>query len=341
MPDPRFHPTPVPATLADLLRITTTEFVGDANTDALIYDVAPLHTATPQQLGFFDNIKYLDAFKASQAGFCIVRPEHASQAPAGMICLLTKDPLKAYALAAQHFYPSLPTVGAVHKRAVIHPTATIGSFTDIAAGAVIGAGVVIGQYCRIEANAVLGENISIGNHTVVGANSTLSHCLIGSHVVIYPGACIGQPGFGFAFDADKPVKIPQLGRVIIEDHVEIGANSTIDRGAGPDTVLRRGVMLDNQIQIAHNVELGRNVVVVAQAGIAGSTKVGDYTIIAGQAGLTGHLSIGKAARIAAGSGVMRDVADNGQVGGSPAVPLRDWLKQSALLTRMVRKSRTV
>ena len=158
-------------------------------------------------------------------------------------------------------------------------------------------------------------------------------------MLIHAGVRIGQDGFGFATGAEGHVKVPQLGRVIIGDDVEIGANTTIDRGAGPDTVIGAGTQIDNLVQIGHNVVLGRGCVVVAQVGISGSTKVGDYVVIGGQVGLAGHLSIGNKVRIAAQSGVMRDVAEGETVGGSPATTMRDWLRRVAIVDRLARKGK--
>lgn len=336
MPDPRFFAKSAPKTLAEIAHLAGAELPVTANPEQLFTDVAPLHTATATDLTFFDNKKYLEAFALSQAGVCLTSQELAAKAPAsaGMIVLLCKEPYKSYALVAQAFYPNQQPTGAHHPRAIIDPTATIGAHTDIAAGAVIEEGAQIGANCTIAPNAVIGKNVIIGDHSTIGANASITHAIIGAHCVIYAGARIGQAGFGFAFDPDRPVKVPQLGRVIIEDYVEVGANSTIDRGASRDTIIRRAVMIDNQVHIAHNVEIGSNAIIVAQVGISGSTSIGSYAQLAGQAGLTGHLNIGKGAKIAAGSGVMRDVAAGEAVGGSPAQPMRDWLRQVAALKKL-------
>jgi UDP-3-O-[3-hydroxymyristoyl] glucosamine N-acyltransferase len=338
--DPRFFTRTAPKSLAEIAGFSGVALPPDVDGARKIVDVAPLQVATAEHLSFFDNRKYLDAFRTSGAGVCFARPNDAQHAPAGMVVLATAEPYKAYALTVQAFYPEAAATGQIHPAAVVAPTARIGADTEIAAGAVIEDHAEIGIGCKIGPNAVVGRAVQIGDHTVVGANASLSHCMIGNHVVIYPGVRIGQPGFGFAFNYDRPIKVPQLGRVVIEDYVEIGANSTVDRGAGPDTIIRQGTMIDNLVQIAHNVEIGRGVILAGQAGVSGSTKVGDYTVIGGKAGLTGHITIGKGARIAAASGVMRDVADGESVGGSPALPLRDWLKQTALLNRLLRKTKS-
>jgi UDP-3-O-[3-hydroxymyristoyl] glucosamine N-acyltransferase len=240
-------------------------------------------------------------------------------------------------VAAQAFYPDPPPVPGLAAGAVIDPSARLGEGCRVEPNAVIGAGAELGRACHIGANAVIGPGCVLGDGVRVGANASLSHCLIGARVRIYPGVRIGQDGFGFAPDPKGHVKVPQLGRVIIGDDVEIGANSTIDRGAGPDTVIGAGTMIDNLVQIGHNVQVGRGCVLVAQVGISGSTRLGDFVMIGGQGGLTGHLTIGSGARVAAQSGVMRDLAPGETVMGSPAVPIREHHRQVLLLRRLAAK----
>jgi UDP-3-O-[3-hydroxymyristoyl] glucosamine N-acyltransferase len=334
MPDPRFFKVAGPFTLERLAELTGADLAPGTDPSRTLSDVAPLQSAGPDQLSFLDNRKYVDAFAASRAGACLVHPDLAGRAPAGMALLLTRKPYRAYALAAQAFYPTDVPTGRVHPTAVVDPTAAVGPGTDIGPGAVIEAGARLGARCRVAANAVLGENVEIGDDCVIGAGATLSHCILGRGVWIYPGARIGQDGFGFAMDAGGHVRVPQLGRVIIEDGVEVGANSTIDRGAGPDTVIGRGTMIDNLVQIGHNVRIGAGCVIVAQAGVAGSSSLGDFAVLAAQAGVAGHLTIGAGARVSAQSGVMRDVPPGTEVGGSPAFPFKQYFRQVATLSRL-------
>ncbi len=201
----------------------------------------------------------------------------------------------------------------------------------------IEAGAEIGPRCRIDANAVIGAGVRLGADSIVGPGATLSCCLIGARVVIHAGARIGQDGFGFALGAAEPLKVPQVGRVLIEDDVEIGANTTIDRGSSGDTVIGRGCKIDNLVMIAHNVRLGPHCIVVAQSGISGSTQIGAGSMLAAQVGITGHLTLGPAVRLAARSAVIRDLPGHDTYGGAPAVPIRQWRRQVAAISRLGRK----
>jgi UDP-3-O-[3-hydroxymyristoyl] glucosamine N-acyltransferase len=254
-----------------------------------------------------------------------------------MALLISTEPYKAYALAAQAFYPPAATIARRAPSALIDPTALVTEDCDIGPNVVIEARVRLGRRCRVGANTVIAAGVEIGDDCRIGANVTLSHCLIGRRVVLHPGVRIGQDGFGFAPDPEGPVKIPQLGRVMIGDDVDIGANSTIDRGSGHDTVIGAGSMIDNLVQIGHNVVIGRCCVLAGQVGISGSTRLDDFVMIGGQGGLAGHLHIGRGARIAAKSGLMRDVPAGETVCGSPAVPLAEFMRQTAVLQRLAKK----
>lgn len=322
MADPRFFSKPTPRTLADIAALTGASLSSGSSPDLLIEDVAPLDSAGPGHISFLDNVRYRDQFAGSRASACVVAPDMADRAPAGMALLLTPTPYKAYALAAQAFYPDRKPAVLISPQAHVDPAARLGEGTVVEAGAVIGPGVEIGRDCRI------------------GATAVVSHALIGDRVRIYPGCCIGQDGFGFAIDPAGFIKVPQLGRVIIGDGVEIGANTTIDRGAGPDTVIGPGTWIDNLVQIGHNVKIGRNCVIVSQVGISGSTVIGDLVMIGGQAGITGHLTIGKGAKIGAQSGVMQNIEPGAEVLGSPAMPLRRFMRQVAYLNRLIKKDKS-
>ncbi|HKW55109.1 MAG TPA: UDP-3-O-(3-hydroxymyristoyl)glucosamine N-acyltransferase [Stellaceae bacterium] len=337
MADPRFFRVAGPFTVAEIARRSGATIAGAGEGQRVLRDVAPLDAAAPDQLTFLDNRKYVAAFRATRAGAAFVQSALAAEAPPGLTLLVTEQPYRAYAVAAQAFYPEAPPVPGIAPSAAIDATARLGEGTAVEAHAVIGARVEIGKRCHIGANSVIGPDCVLGDDVRVGANVSISHSLVGSRVRLYPGVRLGQDGFGFAMSPSGFTKVPQLGRVIIEDDVEIGANSTVDRGAGPDTVIGAGTMIDNLVQIGHNVQVGRGCVLIAQVGIAGSTRFGDHVIIAGQAGFAGHLTIGSGARIGAQAGVMRDVAPGESVVGTPAVPVKEFFRQVATVQRLSRK----
>jgi UDP-3-O-[3-hydroxymyristoyl] glucosamine N-acyltransferase len=337
MTDPRFFERAGPHTLQVLASLTGARLHDPSAGARVMADVAPLETAGPDDVAFLDNRKYADAFAASRAGAAFIDERMAGKAPAGMALLISREPYKAFARAAQAFYPEKPVVPQRAASVLIDRTATVPQDCDIAANVVIEAGARLGARCQIGANTVIGAGVELGEDCRVGANVTLSHCLIGARVVLHPGVRIGQAGFGFAPDPQGPVKVPQLGRVVIGDDVDIGANTTIDRGSGHDTVIGPGTMIDNLVQIGHNVVLGRGCVLAGQVGISGSTKLGDFVMAGGQAGFAGHLRIGSGARIAAKAGLMRDVEPGATVCGSPAVPIGLFMKQVAVLQRLANK----
>ena len=339
MADSRFFQRAGPFSVSAIADLIGAEVAPGGNLERMIQDVAPLETATSDDLSFLDNTKYLDALTASQAGVCILRSKFADRAPDGMTMLFSEAPYKAYALAAQAFYPKPNNSEQVSPYAQVDSSAKIGAGTLINSGAVIGAAAEIGSNCIIDANAVIGAGVTLGDDCVVGAGTSISHSIVGHRVRFYPGVRVGQDGFGFAPDPTGHVKVPQLGRVIIHDDVEIGANSCIDRGSGPDTIIGEGCWIDNLVQIGHNVQLGRGCIMVAQSGVAGSSTLGDFVVLGGQVAVSGHLTIGTGAQIAGQSGVVSDVEPGAVMGGTPAQPIRDWHRQSILLAKMVKEKR--
>jgi UDP-3-O-[3-hydroxymyristoyl] glucosamine N-acyltransferase len=339
MADPRFFTVAGPFSVADIAGRIGAAIAGAGDGSLSLRDVAPLDTATASDLSFLDNRRYVDAFRTTKAGAVIVSAKLAPDAPPTATLLIAEQPYRAYALAAQMFYPAQPPVPGIASTAVIDATAVVGDGSAVGAHAVIGARAAIGKRCDIGANAVIGASVVLGDDVCIGANASLSHCVVGSRVRIYPGARIGQDGFGFAPDPKAPIKVPQLGRVIIGDDVEIGANSTIDRGAGPDTVIGSGTMIDNLVQIAHNVRIGKGCIIVAQVGVSGSTRFDDYVMVGGQAGFAGHLVVGKAAQIGAQAGVLRDVEPGAILLGSPAWPIKEFHYVMTFIRRLALKKK--
>jgi UDP-3-O-[3-hydroxymyristoyl] glucosamine N-acyltransferase len=338
MADPRFFSVVAPIPLASLASVAAAEIVGGDGAQTF-EDVAALAVAGPSHVSFLDNTKYVDQFLASKAGVCLVRPEMVGRQPAGMALLVTSEPYLGYARVARMFYPAEQKPAGISDSAHVAPSAQLGAGVTIAPGAIIGENVELGDNVTVGANTVIGNGCVIGADSAIDANVTLSHCLIGARVVIYAGVRIGQDGFGFARSPKGAVKVPQLGRVVIEDDVEIGANTTIDRGAGPDTFIGAGTKIDNLVQIGHNVRIGRHCVVVAQVGISGSTEIGNGVAIGGQAGFAGHLQVGDGAEVAAKSGVFRDVPPGTRIGGFPAKAFRQWFKEQVCLERLTKKGR--
>lgn len=344
MADQRFFANKGPFVLGDIAARVGAELAAGADASLRIEDIAPLDAAGPAHLSFLDNPKYASAFAVTQAGACLVHPRFAGRAPQGLSLLLTKEPYRAYALAGQLFYPgearggdTFGEAGGIDPRAAIHPDAKIGEGATVEPGAVIGAGAEIGRGTVIGANATIGKGCTVGRDCFIGPNVSVSHAHIGDRVMLHPGVRIGQDGFGFAMGLPRHEKVPQLGRVIVQDDVEIGANTTIDRGAGPDTVIGEGTKIDNLVQIGHNVTIGRGCIIVAQTGISGSARLDDFVVLAAQVGVTGHLTIHSGAQIAARSAVIYDVPPGQKYGGVPARPVREWQRELVAIKNLGRR----
>jgi UDP-3-O-[3-hydroxymyristoyl] glucosamine N-acyltransferase len=337
MVDPRFYRTAGPFTVAALARIAGAEVGGAGDVDQEIHDVAALATAGSGEISFLDNSAYLEIFRGTKASACLVVPDMVAEAPAGITLLITDTPYTAYAHVARAFHPDAVGDGGVSPGAQVDPTARIAPDVTIGYGAVIAARAEIGARSEIGAYALIGEGVKIGEECSVGSHVSIRYCIAGDRLRIYAGARIGEDGFGYASDGTGHTKIPQLGRVIIGNDVEIGANSAIDRGSGPDTVINDSCIIDNLVQIGHNVRLGKGCILVSQVGISGSTTICDNVVIGGQGGVAGHLTIGAGARVAAQSGVMSDIAPGAVVMGYPAQNRRAYLREVATLRKLARK----
>lgn len=339
MADSRFFQNNGSISLQEIIEITGASLSKSADLLATIEDVAPLELATSNQLSFLINNKYIEAFKVSKAGFCFALEKFAVHAPSSMVVLVHSNPYKAYALVAGKLYKEKANTGEIAESAFIAKTAKIGANCNIGHNVVIEEDVVIGDNTSIDHNTVIKRSVVIGNNCRIASNVTVSHSVIGNNVVIYPGARIGQDGFGFASDHTGHLKVPQLGIVQIGNFVEIGANTTIDRGSAQNTIIEDMCQIDNLVQLGHNVHLGKACVIAAQVGIAGSTKLGDFVVLGGQVGLAGHLKIGNQVQVAAQSGVAQDIEDKQIMGGSPAVPIRQWHRQNFCLQKLVNKDK--
>ncbi len=308
---------------------------GDNAQDKMINGASPIENATTGQISFIDNPKYLKYLSDTNASAVFCSEKHIDQLPSHIVGLVHPTPYKAYGQAITLLYPTAmrpqPILGeeGLSDNAIIGKNASIEDNVTIEAGAVIGARASIGAGSVILSNAVIGSDVQIGRNTTVGSNATVVNAYVGDNVIIHNGVQIGQDGFGFAMGAGGHHKVPQIGRVIIQDKVEIGANSTVDRGANRDTVIGEGSKIDNLVQIGHNATIGRHCVIVGLVGISGSATLGDYVVVAGQAGIVGHTKIGDGAQVGGGSGVHGDVAPGEKVMGYPAIAASKWMRQAA------------
>jgi UDP-3-O-[3-hydroxymyristoyl] glucosamine N-acyltransferase len=337
MADPRFYRNHGPFRLAELCE--TAAIAVPAAGDRLIADLAGLDGAGPDHLSFFAGGRELaDAFAGTHAGFCLVPAKgKRPAAPSGTLLLPAESVAHAFAAIAARFYPCASLTDWRQTRGV-DPAARLGRNVVLGPGAAVGAGAEIGDDTSIGANAVIAAGVTIGRNCEIGSNVTIAYAHVGDRVSILPGAQIGQPGFGFASSAAGHVKIPQLGRVIIQDAVEIGAATTIDRGALGDTVIGEGAKIDNLVQIGHNVQIGRHCILVSQSGVGGSSVLEEFVILAGQVGIADHVHIGAGARLAARAGcVSGQVLAGGQdYGGVPAKPIREWLREVHAVSQLAR-----
>lgn len=339
--DTRFFTRCGPFTGEQLAEAAESKFVParDGSSAGRVFTgIGPLQAATAGEVSFLDNRRYVGLLEETRAGLVIVAPAFVSRVPVGSDAIVSATPYLAWSRVARLFYPATPARPGIHPSALVGEGTVIDPSCEIGPFVVIGDGVEIGPRCIVASHAVIGSGVRIGEDCRIGAQVVVSHASLGARVTLFPGTKIGQDGFGFAVGPKGFETVPQLGRVVLEDDVEIGANSTIDRGSVQDTVIGAGSRLDNLVQIGHNTRLGRCCIVVAQAGISGSTELGDYVTVAAQAGLIGHIRIGTKARIGAQCGVMSDVEAGADVIGSPAMPFREFFRNVATLRRLSRRA---
>jgi UDP-3-O-[3-hydroxymyristoyl] glucosamine N-acyltransferase len=311
-----------------------------------IVNVAALDRAAPSDLSFFDNKNYAPVAAATHAGACLTTAAFAKELPGHVTPLVVREPYRAFVQVARALFPhalrpsslyEAGEVAGVHAGAHVHANARLEDGVTVDPGAVIGPRAEIGAGSVIAANAVIGPEVRIGRVCSIGAGAAITNALIGDRVIIHPGCKIGQDGFGFVMGGRGHLKVPQVGRVIIQDDVEIGAGSTIDRGAIRDTVIGEGTKIDNLVQVGHNVSIGRHCVLVAQTGISGSSTLEDFVVLGARVGLNNNVTIGEGAHIAATSIVHGDVPPGARWGGMPAKPVKQWFREMMILEQLARR----
>lgn len=329
--------------LAELAEEVGASLPISVDSSVLLRGGASLETAEPWHIAYMDHVRHTEPLQATRAGACLISERFAHIVPSGTVAIVVLNPHLAYAKLLARPHPEALRPKPLLDRAdpsagcFVHSSAQIGAGVELDPGVVIGERVVVGAGTTIGAHTVLGPDVCIGRDCSISAGATIAQCTMGDRAIIHPGVRIGQDGFGFAMSASGHLKMPQLSRVIIGNDVEIGANSTVDRGGGRDTVIGDGTKIDNLVQIAHNVRIGRHCVIVAQVGIAGSTVLEDGVGVGGQSAIAGHLHIGQGAQLAAASGLMRNVPAGERWGGMPAKPLREWFREQATLTKLVKR----
>ena len=329
MPDPRFFEDLGPATLAELASLSGARLANSAHHHQPVSHVAPLESAGAGAVTFLSDPKRLTDLVGLNGAACFLRPDHAVDAPVGCALLLTNHPQASWAAAAGRLHAPRRHDGAQH----VHPDCELEEGVLLAPGVVIGQGARIGRGTQVGPGVVIGPGVSVGRDCRIGANAVIGFALIGDRVSIHAGAVIGEAGFGAAGGPTGVVDLPQLGRVILQDGVTIGANSCVDRGAFADTTIGENSKIDNLVHVAHNVRLGRNCVAAAFTGISGSTVVGDGVAFGGKAGVADHLTIGAGASIGAAASVFKSVPAGETWTGFPARPLKRWLRETAWLSR--------
>jgi UDP-3-O-[3-hydroxymyristoyl] glucosamine N-acyltransferase len=332
-------------TVGDVVRLTGAEAREGTPLDRPIGNVAPLDRAGPHDLTFLDNPKYAGQLAATRAGACLTTQRFANSTPNGMAVLCARDPYRAFVAVMRKLYPdalrpsSLFDAKGVAPGTFVHASARLENGVIVDPGAVIGPRAEIGAGSVIGPNAVIGPKVRIGRDCSIGAGTTLMHCLIGDRVIIHPGCHIGQDGFGYVMDKGAHTKVPQIGRVIVQDHVEIGAGTTIDRGAIRDTVIGEGTKIDNLVQVGHNVVIGRHCILVSHTAISGSATLEDMVVLGGRVAVNNHVRIGEGAQVAATSNVNGDIPAGGRYGGTPAKPVKQWFREMLLLEQLARENR--
>ncbi|WP_201404105.1 UDP-3-O-(3-hydroxymyristoyl)glucosamine N-acyltransferase [Kaistia sp. 32K] len=346
MADPVFFAPSGPMTLDDIVALTGARIANGIDGSRIIRGVAPLDQARAADLTFIDNPRYLPLLADTHAAACFCSPKQVASVPAGVAALEAAKPYEAYVAVQTKLYPTALRPALVYGAGIapgahVHETARLEAGVTVEPGAVVGAGAEIGSGTIIGPGAVIGAGVRIGRDSSIAAGATVTNALIGNRVILHPGVRVGQDGFGYLMGPKGHAKVPQIGRVVIQDDVEIGANTTVDRGANRDTVIGEGTKIDNQVQVGHNVVIGRHCVIVSMVALAGSVTLGDFVVLGGQVGVNGHVTIGSGAQVAATSSVKDDLAPGGRYGGTPARGIKEWFREEVALRRLAqREART-
>ena len=339
MADPRFYDSRGPFALGALATAIGATLSEGADPDFAVLDLSSLDDTVPGAISYATTARNAEKLQGQATAAVIVTAAVAAAVPPGIAMLIHPEPAFAFAHAAALFYPDAGRAAAAGATVFIDPSAELEEGVTLEPGVVIGRNARIGAGTHLAAHAVIGRGVCIGRQSYIGPQVSLAYALVGDRVTIFAGARIGSDGFGFVPGSTGLRKVPQLGRVIIQDAVEIGANACIDRGSLGDTVIGEGSKIDNLVQVAHNCQLGRYVILAAHVGLSGSVVVGDGSILGGQVGVADHRTIGPASRIAASSGVSRDLPGNADYGGAPAQPIRDWKRELMVLRRLGKGAR--
>lgn len=337
MADMVFYKHSKAKTIKEIAEIIKAEILTEGKEEEQIINVCSIASAGEDDICFFYDKKNKSLAEKIHAKACVTTKELVQFVPENVIILIVENPKVAFIDLVSSFYQEYLPTAKIESDAHIAATAKIGKNCYIGHGVMIEDDVVIGDNCIIETNVVISHGCKIGNNCRIGNNASISYCLMGNDCYIFTGARIGQDGFGFSVIDGKHKRIPQVGRVIIGNDVEVGANACIDRGALDDTIINDGTRVDNLVQIAHNDKIGNCCILVSQTGIAGSCTLGDYVVCGGQVGLADHVNIGSGAQIGAQSGVMRDIEPGAIVMGSPTVPIRDFMRQVSFLQKSSKK----
>ncbi len=323
---------------------TKSDLADAACADQMVTGLASLDEAGPGHLAFFDNVRYVDQLAKTRAGAVLVNERHAASVPPHVSVLRAKKPFAAFVRLHRELQQDAlrPQSGfaltGIAVSAVIHATARLEDDVTVDPLAVIGPDVEIGSGSVIGSGAVIAAGVKIGRDCNVGAGSTIQFALIGNNVLIHPGCRIGQDGFGFIYGAEGHLKVPQAGRVLIQNNVEIGAGTSIDRGSLRDTIVGEGTKIDNQVQIGHNVTIGRHCLIAAKCGLAGSLTLGDNVVLGAMVGLNNHITIGDGAQVTAMSGVKDSIPARGRWGGFFAKPTKQWFREILAVEKLGRDS---